>query len=266
MRSRVALALVAVLATAVPLLLPVAGTSSAATGSAPSAATPDAVIGTRVLGTTRGDRKIRAYHLGEEGEPKVVLISTMHGNEAATRFILRSLVEGKPVHGIDLWVVPVYNPDGLAARTRKNARGVDLNRNYPFRWVDLDGNYESGRRPASERETRAMMAFLKDVQPRWLLSFHQPLRGVDTDTKRPKFARRVARTLDLPRKTLDCGGVCHGTMTSWYNHKFDGTALTVEYGAHPTRKMMRVLAPRRVLKVFGAWRGTPQAEPAPAQS
>jgi predicted deacylase len=246
----------------VPLLLPLAGSpSSAASNRAATAATADAVIGTRVLGRTREDRAIRAYHLGEEGKPKVVLISTMHGNERATRFILRSLVEGKPVHGIDLWVVPVYNPDGLAAGTRKNARGVDLNRNYPRRWADLDGNYESGRRPASERETRAMMRFLEDVQPRWLLSFHQPLRGVDTDTKRPKFARRVARVLDLPRKTLDCGGVCHGTMTSWYNHKFDGTALTVEYGEHPSRRMMRVLAPRRVLKVFGAWRGTPQAAP-----
>jgi predicted deacylase len=260
-RSRVSAALLGLLALAVPLLLPLGGAPSSAATGATTAAAPDAVIGTRVLGTTRGERTIRAYHLGEPGTTKVVLISTMHGNEGATRFILRSLVEGKPVHGIDLWVVPVYNPDGLAAGTRKNGRGVDLNRNYPYRWVDLDGNYESGRRAASERETRAMMTFLRDVRPRWLLSFHQPLRGVDTDTKRPKFARRVARVLDLPRKTLDCGGVCHGTMTGWYNHKFAGTALTVEYGLHPSRKMMRVLAPRRVLKVFGAWRGTPQAEP-----
>jgi predicted deacylase len=263
-RSRVSAALAGLLALAVPLLLPLGGSPSyAATRSGTAAAAaPDAVIGTRVLGTTRGDRKIRAYHLGEPGEPKVVLISTMHGNEGHTRQILRTLVDGKPVHGIDLWVVPVYNPDGLAAGTRKNSRGVDLNRNYPYHWVDLDGNYESGRRAASERETRAMMAFLRDVQPRWLLSFHQPLRGVDTDTKRPKFARKVARVLDLPRKTLDCGGVCHGTMTGWYNHHFAGTALTVEYGAHTTRRMMQVLAPRRVLKIFGAWRGTPQADPA----
>ena len=61
--------------------------------------------------------------------------------------------------------------------------------------------------PASEPETRAIMRFLRDVDPDWLLSFHQPLNGVDTDTKRPAFARRVARELHLPRRTLDCGGV-----------------------------------------------------------
>ncbi len=44
-------------------------------------------------------------------------------------------------------MVPVYNPDGLARHTRKNAHGVDLNRNYPYRWADLDGSYESGPGP-----------------------------------------------------------------------------------------------------------------------
>ena len=73
-------------------------------------------------------------------------------------------------------MVPVYNPDGLAAGTRKNARGVDLNRNFPYHWANLDGNYESGPKPASEPETRAMMRFLRQVRPDWILSFHQPLQ------------------------------------------------------------------------------------------
>jgi protein MpaA len=99
-----------------------------------------------------------------------------------------------------------------------------------------------------------MIAFLKDVKPRRILSFHQPLYGVDTDTKNQKFARRVADVLELPAKTFDCGGVCHGTMTSWYNHRFKGAALTVEYGSSPSNTMMRKTAPKRVLKVFGARR------------
>ena len=53
-----------------------------------------------------------------------------------------------------------------------------------------------------------------------MLSFHQPLHGVDTDTKTPGFSRQVARALGLPATTLDCGGVCHGTMTGWFNHSF----------------------------------------------
>ena len=104
------------------------------------------MIGTRVIGTSVRGRTIMAYHLGEPGKPKVVLISTMHGDERDTRRILQTLRDGRPIHGIDLWVVPTYNPDGLAAGTRKNAHGVDLNRNYPYSWADLDGNYESGPR------------------------------------------------------------------------------------------------------------------------
>ncbi len=147
-------------------------------------------------------------------------------------------------------MVPTYNPDGLARGTRKNAHGVDLNRNFPYGWRDLDGAYESGPRPGSEPETRAVIRFLGDVRPDYILSFHQPLYGVDTDTKAPRFARRVADKLNLPTTTLDCGGVCHGTMTGWYNHRFRGVALTVEYGAHPSRRQMTQVAPAQVLSIF----------------
>ena len=81
------------------------------------------------------------------------------------------------------------------------------------------------------------------------------MNGVDTDTKRPRLSRKVARALDLPRKSFTCGGVCHGIMTGWFNTKFRGAAVTVEYGAHPTRRRMRVAAPRRVLAIWDASRG-----------
>ena len=188
----------------------------------------------------------------------MVLIAGMHGNEPAPTAILRTLRDGRSVHGIDLWVVPRYNPDGLAAGSRRNARGVDLNRNYPYHWAPLTGSYYSGPRPRSEPETRAMMRFLNDVDPDWILSFHQPLHGVDVAVERPRFARKVARILGLPTRSLDCGGVCHGTMTGWFNHHHRGFALTVEYGAHPSRRLMTQVAPGQVLRVFGAWRGTNQ--------
>ncbi len=222
---------------------------------APAVAAPDdAVLSKRRLGESVQGRSIMAYRLGDKSDFRVVLIATMHGNEARPRRILLSLKNGASISGVDLWVVPTYNPDGLAAGTRKNAHGVDLNRNYPYRWAELDGNYESGPAPKSEPETRAMIRFLKDVRPDRILSFHQPLHGVDLDTKNKRFARKVARTLRLPKKTFTCGGVCHGTMTSWYNHKFSGAALTVEYGADPSARMMRVVAPARVLEIFGALR------------
>ena len=242
-------------------------TPAAPTEAAPAGSKPRAVLKRTVIGTSVQGRDIVAFHLGEPKRPKVktvVLLAAMHGNEAAPSQILRALVDGLPVVGLDLWVVPTYNPDGVAAGTRKNANGVDLNRNFPYDWADLDGSYESGPGPASEPETQAMMDFLDTVDPAAILSFHQPLTGVDTDTKNPRLARRVARKLRLPTTTLDCGGVCHGTMTGWFNHSHDGAALTVEYGANPGRARMRRVAPDQVLSVFRAVRGRVGADPYPS--
>ena len=229
-------------------------TSTATARTAAPSTTRPGVVEVRTIGHSVTGRPIRAWRLGEPGTRRIVLVSTMHGNEPHTRRILESLRDGRAIRGIDLWVVPTYNPDGLALGTRRNARGVDLNRNFPYAWADLDGSYESGPRPASEPETRAMMAFLKDVRPRRVVSFHQPLHGVDTDTKDAGFARRLARALRLPRTSLDCGGLCHGTMTGWFNHRFDGAALTVEYGSRPSRHRMLVEAPRQLLGALGAHR------------
>ncbi len=218
-----------------------------------SAARP-AVVERRILGHSTRGRPIKAWRLGQPGKPKHVVISTMHGDERHTKRIVTALRDGKPIRGIDLWVIPVYNPDGWARDTRKNGRGVDLNRNYPRGWVDLDGPYESGTGPASEPETQAVMSFLSEIKPRRIVSFHQPLNGVDVDTKKPRFARRLAHALRLPRTSLNCGGVCHGTMTSWYNANFNGAALTVEYGARPSRQRLRVQAPKALLRVLGGRR------------
>jgi murein peptide amidase A len=231
----------------VPAVLSVSAATSTAAGKRP------AVIGQRVIGHSVRGRPIVAWHLGEPGKRKVVLISVMHGNEPAPRRILTDLRDGPPVHDLNLWVVPVYNPDGFAVHTRKNAHGVDLNRNYPFKWIPQDGGYESGPKPASEPETRAMMRFLSRVHPAYVLSFHQPLHAVDV-TERPRFSRRVARALGLPMSRLNCGSSCHGTMTMWFNHTFPGFALTVEYGAAPSVAKLRA-APDQILKLFGAWRG-----------
>jgi hypothetical protein len=57
---------------------------------------------------------------------------------------------------VQLWVVPLVNPDGAARGRRHNARDVDLNRNYGFMW--RPDAYASGDGPFSEPETRAVRA------------------------------------------------------------------------------------------------------------
>jgi predicted deacylase len=236
------------------LLAPLLALALLGVAPARAADPPRAVIGSSVIGHSAQGRPIRAWHLGTPGAPKVVLVSTMHGDEAPVSDILSSLRDGRPVSGIDLWVVPVYNPDGRAHHRRQNGHGVDLNRNYPTSWRRVTGRYDSGRRPASEPETRAMMRFLTDVRPAYVVSFHQPLDGVDTLTKHPAFSRRLAHALRLPQKRFSCNGGCHGTMTMWFNQHFRGQAVTVEFGAHPSRRELRGPVVRRLLHLFHAHR------------
>ena len=234
-----------------PLLTSAAGGEATAAGATPRR---PAVLGVSVIGHSVSGRPIRAWHLGTPGAPKVVLVSTMHGDESKVADILTSLRDGRRVHGIDLWVVPSYNPDGKARHRRQNARGVDLNRNYPTSWRRVTGRYDSGSKPASEPETKAMMGFLRKVRPAYVVSFHQPLHGVDTLTKHPAFSRRLARALHLPVKRFSCNGGCHGTMTMWFNKHFRGQAVTVEFGASPSRSELRGPVARRLLRLFHAHR------------
>ncbi len=212
------------------------------------------VIERRVIGYSVRDRPIRAYRLGErDARWTVVAIGAMHGDERKSNRPLEHLRDHQPVSGVNLWVVPILNPDGWHRGIRKNARGVDLNRNFPVKWRDLDGPYESGPRPKSEPETRAIMRFLGNVRPDRMISLHQPLFKVDAkSSKNPRFSRRVARNMRIPIGNVDCGGVCHGTMTQWFNKRTRGASITVELAAHPSEHYVTKVGPNGLLRaVYG---------------
>jgi hypothetical protein len=236
---------------------PASGSPGGQVAAAPAVTFGDrpTVIGRRVIGHSVRDRPIRAYHLGEPGARwTVVAIGAMHGDEQQSSRPLTHLREHQPISGVNLWVVPVMNPDGYHRGTRKNARGVDLNRNFPVRWRDLDGAYESGPRPKSEPETRAMIRFLRNVRPDRMISLHQPFFNVDArDSKNPRFSRRVARNMRIPLGNVDCGGVCHGTMTQWFNRRINGASITVELAGDPSRRYLTRIGPNGLLRaVYGS--------------
>ena len=189
------------------------------------------------IGRSAGDRAIVAYRAGEPGKPVVMVVATMHGEENFGQYVARGLLEGRKITGVDLWVVPVLNPDGLAKDRRWLSGHVDLNRNFPTSWVR---RANSGPKAASAKETRVIMKFLDRVDPEYLVSWHQPLNAVDSDGVKDKgLMNRLADGLDLPKKPLTCGGTCHGTMTQWFNANHDGAAITVEYSS-VARSMTRM--------------------------
>ena len=186
-----------------------------------------------LLGRSAEGRAIRAVRVGDPDSPrKAVVVGSIHGNERAGERVARFLRKRVEVAGVDLWVIDTVNPDGVARGTRKNARGVDLNRNFPRRWrggVPRGSGYYPGPRAASERETRVVMRWFGRIRPAVTVWYHQPWGVVLLPCSGPAPVER--RYMDLARFPGDrCRGAgLRGTATSWQNHEIAGTkAFVVE--------------------------------------
>jgi protein MpaA len=214
------------------------------------------VSGRALLGRSIDGRPIYAYRMGSPYAPtKAVVLGNTHGDETAGITVADAIIHGKGVHAVDLWVIPTMNPDGTAAHRHGSARGVDLNRNFPYHWARLSGYHYSGTGAMSEPETRIIMNFLNRVKPRYIVSMHQPLDGVDTTdggARDPTFRHRLASNLALPQKPFTCFGVCHGTMTGWFTHYHTGAAIVVEFPASVSGSYLTGRAAPGIIKAIGA--------------
>jgi protein MpaA len=179
-----------------------------------------------ILGRSVQGRPIHARVLGSDrATRRVLLVGCIHGNECAAHTILSALAHRPVPPGVQLWLVQQLNPDGTAAGTRQNARGVDLNRNFPYRWRRiLDPVYYSGPRPESEPETRAAIALIQRIKPAVTIWYHQHEDLVDMAGGDRALARRYAHLAGL-RAT--CLPFLPGTAPDWSNHGFPGTTSFV---------------------------------------
>ncbi|MCC5822494.1 MAG: succinylglutamate desuccinylase/aspartoacylase family protein [Phycisphaerales bacterium] len=110
------------------------------------------------------------------GRARVYLIGLIHGDEPEGYQALddiRRLLRRHP--GIRVRLVPDMNPDGRLAGTRGNARGVDLNRNWPA--SNFTPHPQRGESPLSEPEARAVHDDLLAFRPDVLIVLHSITRG-----------------------------------------------------------------------------------------
>jgi murein peptide amidase A len=172
-------------------------------------------------------RPILAFQLGATNARPVLVIGAIHGDEPAGIAIANALLAARVTPGTDIWVVPDLNPDGVALDRRQNGDGIDLNRNFPYRWSPLagDGAFDyPGPRPASEPETQFAMRLIRAVHPAITIWFHQHLRVVDVSGGSRAVEARFSRLVGLPLRRLTR---YPGSGPTWQNHTFPGTTSFV---------------------------------------
>jgi len=144
-------------------------------------------------------RPLWRFDFGAPSGPTILLTGLIHGIEfigsVALFQVMRQLLDSEHelIERLHLVVLPVLNPDAFAenaerlargrmAFRRSNARGVDLNRNFPwlasrlprhpmagsrFSWAP----YYVGPHPFSEPETQAVRDVVRAVPPSLSLAF-----------------------------------------------------------------------------------------------
>jgi protein MpaA len=182
-----------------------------------------------VLGYSVRHRPIVGWLLTPANARRTMLVvGSIAGDEPAGIAVARLLASQPAVPGVRLWLVPDVNPDGAARGTRVNAHGVDLNRNFPFRWRRLaarGSRYYPGPRAGSEPETRALESFLRRERPELAVWLHQPYGLVD-DSQGPRWAElELGHALGLPLERLPD---YPGSAIGWEDHLARGSAFDVE--------------------------------------
>ncbi len=180
-----------------------------------------------LVGVSVEGREIACQRLGQ-GPIAVLYLATIHGNEAAGTPLLEHLAEYLLAHpeltdGVSVLLLPVANPDGMAANRRSNANGVDLNRNFPTdNWRP---NSTGGAAPISQPESRALYDLIERQKPRIIVSLHQPLRCIDYDGPAKELAHAMAAACDLPVRKL---GARPGSLGSYTGVELGIPTITLE--------------------------------------
>jgi protein MpaA len=212
-----------------------------------------------VWGRSAHGLPIVAYRWELSG-PEVLVLGGVHGDEGegvvCALGLLDRLVSEQNLPRLNLTLIPIFNADGVVAKSRLNGNGVDLNRNLPSNdWNPQAFNerYPPGPQANSEPENEALTAWLEFRKPALVLSLHswKPMINTNGDCRAEAEAMRgltgyeIVETIGYPTP---------GSL---------GTYAGIERGMPTiTYEIERGLAPEQVLKVHvpACWAALKKAE------
>lgn len=208
-----------------------------------------------VVGHSLQGRRITLRQYGDPAwSGELLVFGCVHGDECAAAGI-QPLTNGCPDPSADIIVVPNLNPDGAAAGSRLNARGVDLNRNFGSEWRRAGRRWDAeyaGPRSFSEPETRLGARVIRSVRPAATIWFHQ-YRGerpfVRAWGRSAAAGRHFASLARMPFRPMRWPA---GTGPNWQNHAFAGASFVVELPPGRAAPRLRERLSKAVVRM-GRW-------------
>lgn len=216
----------------------------------------------KVGGQSVNGRPLVYAEFGNPDSKNVSLIlAGVHGDEITPQYLgfklARWLQERKAELGDKRVIVaPMVNPDGFLnpKRTRVNANGVDVNRNFATGdWNERalpawkkrfrsDPRRFPGASAASEPETRFQVDLIERYKPQKILSIHSPLNFIDYDGPTAlalaRFRHEYVRECLKLRKSLKAvsGGFFPGSLGNFSGQEKGIPTLTLELPSADARK------------------------------
>ena len=194
------------------------------------------------FGESVDGRPLRMRTIGS-GPRAVVWIGGIHGNETegmVATDALPAAFAAMPglAERVTLTIVEDVNPDGRASGTRGNARGVDLNRNYPSR--NYAPSRTNGAEALSEPEARALHRLLASIEPDLVMVAHSwsnrdKAPFVNFDGPAAGLAERFGQLAGYPVVASDDIHGTPGSLGSLVGIDWQVPILTIEWerGADP---------------------------------
>lgn len=205
-----------------------------------------------VIGYSVAGKAIEVHRFGNGPTARMIVGGIHGGNEWNTIKLANELIDYVTEHpeiipeNITLYILPNLNPDGLARARgvdgRVNDNGVDLNRNWPYRWErDYDRTSCWHYRPttagdyaASEPETSALLVFLvSHPEIDALISYHAAALGIfagGVPDYKPsiRLAKSMAKVSTYQYPPKDVGCIYTGNLTDWASSTREIAAVDIE--------------------------------------
>jgi hypothetical protein len=207
------------------------------------------------VGRSLQGREIRLREYGKAAwSGELLVFGCIHGDECAAKGLV-PLTGGCPDPSADIFLIPDLNPDGAATRSRLNARGVDLNRNFPSQWRRAGNRWDpeyTGPRPFSEPESQLAAKVIHALEPAatiWFHQFHGERPFVRAWGQSRAAGRHFARLARMPFRAMRWPA---GTGPNWQNHAHGGAAFVVELPRGEMRLPMRERLSKAMVRM-GRW-------------